>query len=203
DRTDDHPDQKGFERHPPGRKQATCHPRGGRRMVSAMSRAFVLGLALAACSSPPAQLGPTLPPPNAPPPAEPVAAAPPPEPKSKPAVTSDPDTPTGADAARDAELAKKVRPIIEAFVDNGAALTPDGKRLIFRSDRDGLAQLYAADPAQPAAPATRIVTSTERVGDFAVARDGKYVLYMQDKGGDENWSLWRVDLDGKNPTELT
>jgi dipeptidyl aminopeptidase/acylaminoacyl peptidase len=114
-----------------------------------------------------------------------------------------PDAPAGADAARDAELGKLVAPLVDAFTNTGAFFTPDGKSIVFGSNRDGLLQLYVADAASPDAPARRLVTTTERIGGASVTPDGKAVVFQSDKGADENWSLFRVGLDGKDLVELT
>ena len=124
-------------------------------------------------------------------------------PATQPPATSEPDKPTGSDAARDAELAKQVTPLVDAFLNNAGVLVPDGKRLVFGSNRDGIDQLYVADATKADAPATRLFTSSERVTGARITRDGKAVVFRSDKGADENWSIYRVDLDGKNLTELT
>ncbi len=112
-----------------------------------------------------------------------------------------PDVPAGADAARDAELAKLARPLLEAHGD-GSARFLDGGGLVFASNRDGLSQLYVAD-SKPDAPARRLVTTRERIIDPVPLAGGKSVLFRSDRGADENWSIFRVDLDGKNLVELT
>ena len=116
---------------------------------------------------------------------------------------TEPDKPSGNDAARDAELAKQVTPLVDAFLNTAGVLTPDGKRLVFLSNRDGIDQLYVADATKADSPATRLFTSAERVTGARVTRDGKAVVFRSDKGADENWSVYRVDLDGKNLAELT
>jgi dipeptidyl aminopeptidase/acylaminoacyl peptidase len=117
--------------------------------------------------------------------------------------STEPDKPSGSDAARDAELAKQVTPLVDAFLNNAGVLTPDGKRLVFLSNRDGIDQPYVADAAKADSSATRLFTSSERVTGARVTRDGRAVVFRSDKGADENWSVYRVDLDGKNLTELT
>ena len=116
---------------------------------------------------------------------------------------TEPDKPSGNDAARDAELAKQVTPLVDAFLNTAGVLTPDGKRLVFLSNRDGIDQLYVADATKADSPATRLFTSAERVTGARVTRDGKAVVFRSDKGADENWSVYRVDLDGQKLTELT
>lgn len=125
----------------------------------------------------------------------PVAAAPPRD--------ATPDVPSGADAARDAELAKAATGVLDAFINSEPVLTRDGKRVVFVSNRDGLPQLYIGDVARPDAPATRLVTSTERMGSAVMTPDGKALVFSSDHGADENWSYFRVNLDGSALIELT
>jgi len=143
-------------------------------------------------------------------PAEPAAAQeavqPAPAPATPPAsvaVDATPDKPSGADAARDAELAKAAAAAVDAFVNSQAQFTRDGKRVVFVSDRDGLPQLYVADAARPDAAVTRLVTSSERVTGPVVLPDGKALVFQSDHGADENWTIFRVNLDGSGLVELT
>ncbi len=116
----------------------------------------------------------------------------------------EPDVPQGNDAKRDAELLTDAGGLFDAFWDQSPRRTPDGKRVVFKSNRDGIPQLYVAnigDAGKQAA--TRLVTLTERVGTFDVTPEGDAVVFASDKGADENWSFFKVSLDGKDLTELT
>lgn len=123
-------------------------------------------------------------------------------PPTAPPVDATPDTPSGAAAARDAELATRASGFLEAFVNSEPVLTRD-KHVVFVSNRDGLPQLYIADATRPASEATRLVTTTERVTGIVRTPDGKAVIFQSDTGADENWSFFRVGLDGKDLIELT
>jgi dipeptidyl aminopeptidase/acylaminoacyl peptidase len=114
-----------------------------------------------------------------------------------------PDVLAGAEAARVAELASKARPLVDAFSNSEAFFTRDGKQVLLVSNRDGLPQLYVADAARTDSPARRLFTSTERVLIASLLPDGKSVIVLSDTGADENWSLWKVGLDGSAPVELT
>ena len=122
---------------------------------------------------------------------------------AKPSVTSDPDVPAGPAAVRDGELARHAAAYIDVFTNTDPVFSRDGKRIVFVSNRDGLPQLYLADTARPDAPAARIAKTAERMDAPVTTRDGKSVIFRSDRGADENWSIFRVDLDGKNLTELT
>ncbi len=67
----------------------------------------------------------------------------------------------------------------------GGALSPDGTKLLFRSDRDGVAELYIADVAHPGAPATKLVAGPERVASAVWAAGGRVILLRRDTGA---WS---------------
>jgi dipeptidyl aminopeptidase/acylaminoacyl peptidase len=143
--------------------------------------------------------------------APPVAASQPPAPA--PAASADsqsgggekvaPDVPSEADKARLAELTAQATPLVDAFVNQEAILTRDSKRVILVSNRDGLPQIYITDATRPDSPAKRLVEWPERVALADTSPDGKSLLFRSDKGADENWSIWRVGLDGSAPVELT
>ncbi|MFN0007654.1 MAG: prolyl oligopeptidase family serine peptidase [Planctomycetota bacterium] len=137
---------------------------------------FLLATFLAACSAPAASL-------------------------STSAASAMPDVPASAQAKRDAEFAERAAGFVDAFVNTGAAFTRDGSKVVFASNRDGLPQLYVA--GSPDEPATRVLTTSQRVSGITPAADGKSVLFMSDTGADECWSFFRVGLDGKNLVELT
>lgn len=138
-------------------------------------------------------------------PASNILAPPFEDPPAAPAkvVTSDPDVPSGPAAARDAGLAKQAAGYIDAFTNSNATLSRDGKWVVFSSNRDGTPQLYVADASKPDAPATRLLTTTERIYAATPTKDGKSLVFSSDRGADENWSFSRIDWDGKNLVELT
>src|SRR5262245_51454072 len=172
-------------------------------MVPAMrSTPLVIAVLAAACGGPAKSAPPAAP--EVPPPHQEPAEPPAPQQEPAPvAVNADPDVPAGADAARDAELAKAASAVLDIFTNGGSTFTRDGKRVVFVSDRDGLPQLYIADAARPDGPATRLVTSTERVTGAVTTPDGKSVVFQSDHGADEKWSYFRVNLDGSGLVELT
>ncbi|KAB2903090.1 MAG: S9 family peptidase, partial [Kofleriaceae bacterium] len=82
-------------------------------------------------------------------------------------------------------------------------LSPDGKRIAFSAPVGGVMNVFVA----PAGDLTKAVQVTFdkvrpiRIYDWSM--DGKYVLYQQDVGGDENFHLFRVGPDGKDAVDLT
>jgi len=118
-------------------------------------------------------------------------------------ANAEPDVSTGSALARESEFAKKAEGILGAFVNQEAAFSPDGKKVVFVSNREGVPQLYVADAAHPEAPATRLSQSSDRALGPTPTPDGKSVIFASDHGANEMFSYFRVDLDGKNLTQLT
>lgn len=83
------------------------------------------------------------------------------------------------------------------------AVSPDGKQLAFLAPRDGVLNVWLA-PGFDLASAVPITADTVRgIRNFLFALDGKHLLYTQDKGGDENWRVYAVDLTTKVTRDLT
>lgn len=95
----------------------------------------------------------------------------------------------------------------------GFSLSPDGSHLAWLAPVEGRMNLFVrkivndAGQLQPFANlmegATPITTVKDRdIPGFGWASNRRLV-YMMDSGGDENFHLWAVDLDGKNLKDLT
>ncbi|HTR54604.1 MAG TPA: prolyl oligopeptidase family serine peptidase [Kofleriaceae bacterium] len=93
--------------------------------------------------------------------------------------------------------------LLEAHENFGGTLSPDGTRVVFRSDRDGVAELYVAEVAEPDGPAKKIVAGPERIASGVFAHDGRSLLFRRDTGADENFHVLRVPVDGGEPVDLT
>ena len=128
-----------------------------------------------------------------------LAAAPPPATSALVA----PDVPAGDDAVGDAELAKIAAGYVDAFSNSGGRFTQDGKGIVFVSSRTGLPQAFVAPVGDPKAAVRRLVEWPQRVVVDVTTPDGRSVLFRSDKGADENWSIFRVPLEGGAPVELT
>lgn len=85
----------------------------------------------------------------------------------------------------------------------GPQLSPDGTRLAFLAPVDGVLNVWIgpADDPGAAKPVTRDTGSG--VLQYFWAMDGKHVLYLKDKDGDENHHLYRIDPAGGGITDLT
>ncbi|MGD9546207.1 MAG: alpha/beta fold hydrolase [Candidatus Krumholzibacteriia bacterium] len=105
----------------------------------------------------------------------------------------------GDEATNTDEVAMTLPPLLDRelfFGDpkiSGAQLSPDGTLMSFMKPYNGARNIWVKAADEPFA-AARPVTADERpVPGYFWSRDSKYLLYVQDKGGDENFHVWAVD----------
>ncbi|MEQ3553871.1 S9 family peptidase [Pseudonocardia nematodicida] len=77
-----------------------------------------------------------------------------------------------------------------------ATISPDGSRLAFLAPWKTRLNVWVSDIDDPAAE-PRCVTADETrpVQRYHWTDDPRWLLYLQDSGGDENWHIFRIDLD--------
>lgn len=80
-------------------------------------------------------------------------------------------------------------------------LSPDGERLAYIAPLDGVLNVWVGPVGGEAEPVTRDTDRGIRV--FFWAHDGTHLLYLQDRGGDENWRLFKVDPSTREENDLT
>ena len=79
----------------------------------------------------------------------------------------------------------------------GGQLSPDGKYMSFLKTYKGTMNVWVKDASAPFESAHPLTADTLRpIRNYFWSRDGKYILYVQDKGGDENFNVYAV-----NPSE--
>jgi dipeptidyl aminopeptidase/acylaminoacyl peptidase len=79
----------------------------------------------------------------------------------------------------------------------GAQISPDGAFIAFLKPFKGTRNVWVKKTAEPFANAKPMTADTKRpIGVYFWSRDGKYILYAQDKAGDENYNVYAV-----NPAE--
>ncbi|MBA3654122.1 MAG: S9 family peptidase, partial [Actinobacteria bacterium] len=81
-------------------------------------------------------------------------------------------------------------------------ISPDGKRLSYLAPVDGVLNVFVG--AVDGDEFTPVTDDRDRgILTYAWAHDDRHLLYLQDKGGDENWRLYSVDLDTGTVGDLT
>src|ERR1044072_970282 len=79
----------------------------------------------------------------------------------------------------------------------GAQISPDGAFIAFIKPFKGTRNIWVKKTADPFTSAKPITADTKRpIPTYFWSRDSKYILFVQDKGGDENYNVYAV-----NPAE--
>jgi dipeptidyl aminopeptidase/acylaminoacyl peptidase len=106
-------------------------------------------------------------------------------------------------AATPSAIARPARTLIPraAFFGNpsraAATLSPDGRNLAFLAPRNGVLNIWVA-PRDAIEAARPLSAETQRpIQQFFWAPDALRLLYLQDKGGTEDFLLYGVDLEGR------
>lgn len=103
-------------------------------------------------------------------------------------------------AAIDKSYLSKLPPLIdrEVFFGNpeiaGAQISPDGSHISFIKPYRDILNIWVKKTEEPFESAKPVTADTTRpVTGYFWSRDSKFILYVQDKGGDENWHIYAVD----------
>ena len=73
-------------------------------------------------------------------------------------------------------------------------ISPDGRYIAFRKPWNGTMNIWVKGVAEPFAQARRLTAETRRpIPAFFWSRDSKYILFVQDQAGDENFNVYAVN----------
>jgi len=76
----------------------------------------------------------------------------------------------------------------------GAQISPDGAFIAFIKPFKGTRNIWVKKTAEPFSNAKPITADTRRpIPAYFWSRDGKYILFVQDKAGDENYNVYAVN----------
>jgi len=76
----------------------------------------------------------------------------------------------------------------------GAQISPDGAFIAFVKPFKGTRNIWVKKTADPFTNAKPITADTKRpIPSYFWSRDGKYILFVQDKAGDENYNVYAVN----------
>ncbi|HSM51045.1 MAG TPA: S9 family peptidase, partial [Thermoanaerobaculia bacterium] len=85
----------------------------------------------------------------------------------------------------------------------GLTISPDGKRLAWRAPVEGVMNVWVAPVGDLAAARPVTKDRSRGVRIYFWAYTSEQILYLQDKGGDENWRVYAVDLATGAERDLT
>jgi dipeptidyl aminopeptidase/acylaminoacyl peptidase len=86
------------------------------------------------------------------------------------------------------------------------SISPDGTRIAYLAPHDGRRQVWVRGVGDDHAAAVRVTHDTRRgITSYHWTDDPRWLLYEQDVDGNEDWHLYRVDLDdpGRPAVDLT
>src|SRR5713101_4795381 len=76
----------------------------------------------------------------------------------------------------------------------GAQISPDGKYIAFLKPWKDTRNVWVKKTNEPFSSARLLTTETKRpVGGYLWSRDAKYIAYVKDNDGDENFNIYAVD----------
>ena len=76
----------------------------------------------------------------------------------------------------------------------GAQISPDGAYIAFIKPLNGVRNVWVKKTADPFDKAKPVTADTKRpIPGYFWSRDGKYILFVQDKDGDENYNVFAVN----------
>ncbi len=84
---------------------------------------------------------------------------------------------------------------------SSSQLSPDGKFISFIKPYRGVRNIYVKGIDEPFDAARPITADDRPVPAYFWSRDSKYVLYVQDKGGNENFHVYAVDPSARPEAE--
>jgi len=77
---------------------------------------------------------------------------------------------------------------------SSATLSPDGQFIAFRKPWSGTLNVWVKKAGAPFDRATRLTAETRRpIPGFFWSRDSRFILFVQDQGGDENYNVYAVN----------
>ncbi len=84
---------------------------------------------------------------------------------------------------------------------SGAQLSPNGKYLAFQKPWKDTRNVYVKGVDEPFSAARLLTAETKRpIAGYFWSRDSKYILYVKDNDGDENYNVYAVDPGAKPAT---
>lgn len=77
-------------------------------------------------------------------------------------------------------------------------LSPDGKYISFMKSYDGIMNIWVKKFNEPFDKAQRLTSLERPIAGYFWTDDGKYILYVKDKGGNENYNIYAVSPSAGN-----
>ena len=73
---------------------------------------------------------------------------------------------------------------------SGSQLSPDGKWMSFLKPHNGARNIWVKAADEPFTSAKPVTADDRPVPGYFWSRDSRFLMYVQDKDGDENFHVW-------------
>jgi dipeptidyl aminopeptidase/acylaminoacyl peptidase len=83
----------------------------------------------------------------------------------------------------------------------GAELSPDGKYIAFIKPYNDVRNIWVKEREEPFDAAHPVTADERPVPGYFWSQDGRFILYVQDKGGNENYHVYAVDPSAEAEAE--
>jgi Tol biopolymer transport system component len=87
----------------------------------------------------------------------------------------------------------------DAFIDHAATVTPDGRYIVFQSNRSGARNIWRID--LDGSNPTQLTQGSYDDASPVCSPDGRFVVFSSQRSG--KWAIWKVGIDGTNPVQLS
>lgn len=105
------------------------------------------------------------------------------------------------------EVSGQIPPILdrEVFFKDpevcAAQISPDGKYIAFLKPFHNVLNVWVKKTDEPFDAARPVTNDSKRsIGEFGWSQDGRYILFFQDQGGNENFHAFAIDPYSESPT---
>src|SRR5690349_14048700 len=86
---------------------------------------------------------------------------------------------------------------------SGAQISPDGRKIAYLAPQHGRTNVWVRAIDQEHDDAVCVTHDKRRgIKAFGFTEDPRWLIYMQDTDGNEDWHLYRVDLDNPDGPAL-
>jgi dipeptidyl aminopeptidase/acylaminoacyl peptidase len=85
----------------------------------------------------------------------------------------------------------------------GPTLSDDGKQIAFRAAVNGVMNVWVGPSDKPEAAKPVTKDTARSIRQYFWAYTNSHIIYLQDKGGDENWRVYSVDVNSLETKDLT
>ncbi|MEL7454733.1 MAG: S9 family peptidase, partial [Pseudomonadota bacterium] len=82
-------------------------------------------------------------------------------------------------------------------------ISPDGSHVSWLAPLDGVLNIYVAPADDPSAARSITADDNRGINQHSWAPNSKFVYYVQDTGGDENFHVYAVDVETGDVADLT